>query len=287
MDMNNDFIWTEIATFFADWLGGILNFTQEFLTEKGPLIGLALLTLAIGWAVAAFTGKVLAKLLRAVGFDVIIGRLGGRKFLAKAEIERPPSSIMGLIVYGILMWTALMLSFERAGLPTVSDFMRMIMGWVPSLLLGLLLLVLGLATGKWLGGIASRAARLAEIPFHQALGSLVQAIIVVVAVVVALDQVGLASQKALLTGLAVFLGICLLAGVFLAVFARDIVADVFARQVVAREFKTDDFIQIGEVAGRIDSLASTSVRVRGEDGREILIPHRELLARVVIRQRKP
>lgn len=251
-----------------------------------PIHQPALLTLVLGWLLAAFAGKVTAKVFKALGFDVIFERFGVRKLLVKSDVTKAPSSIVGLFLYWVLLWTTVIMTFDRLEFSAASDMMRAIANWIPSALLAVVLLGLGVVLGRWLCGLASRGARLSGVPFYHAIDHLVRCVIFLVAAVVALDQVELASTSALLTGLVVLTVISALVGLGLAVVAKDFVTNVFARQVVAREFRIGERIRIADVEGEICSLGATGVRLRSND-LEFLIPHNRLISEVVIRERGP
>ncbi len=282
MKMNEPNIWKEIEIFFTEMLTTLLNRVDSLVTQHGHSVVLALLTLALGWLVAAFAGKVLAKLLRALGFDVIWDRSGLRNHLLRAEIHSAPSRIVGTALYYVLLWTTVMLCFDRLRFEAAANIMRQIVSWIPQFLIAVVLIGLGMFLGRWLGRLTSRAARVAGLPFYRALGQVVRGLILLATLVVALDQAGLASRSAILTGLAVTATIGLLVGLGLAVFARDVVSNILARHVVAREFRLGEVIEFGNVQGQLLSLGVTGARIRGDE-KEYLIPHRRLVGEVIAR----
>lgn len=284
--MNTNYqIWDEIGTFFLQLFVNILNWTQQMVFDHSQQIAIALLQVVLGWLVGAFVGKLVAKLLRAIGLDVVFGRLGLTAFLKRAEIHKPPSSIAGLAVYWIVIWAAVLLALERLQFDAASEMMRTIIFWIPTALLSLLLVILGLAVGRWLGGLASRALRLAGLPLSSLVGNFLQWGIVIMAVIISMDQAGLASREAILTGLGALLSLILLVGLALAVFSREMMANFFARQLVVREFKAGEIIAVNGTQGRISSFGTTGTRLIASDGTELLVPHQLLVGKVILRQR--
>jgi len=278
----NRHLWNEIGAFFSDLLGAMLTRVDAWVDAHGANLALAILTVALGWLVAAFAGRFLARLLKAFGFDVVLEKFGLPRFLARAEISTRPSSIVGKTLYGILLWTTVMLGFDRLGLTAASGLMRSIVSWVPAVLAALLLLGLGGLLGKWLGSVVARAAKLAEIPFHYTIGAMVRWTIVIAAAIVAIDQIGVASRSATLIGVVSVCAVALVCGLGLAVFAREPVSNLIAKQLVMREFRPGEEINIGGVSGMIESFGATGTRVRGKEHHH-LIPHARLVGSIVRR----
>lgn len=278
----NPNLWNEIGAFLRDLLGATLSRVHSWVDAHGANVALAILTLALGWLVAAFAGRFLAKLLKASGFDVLLEKFGMQRILARAEITTRPSSLVGKTLYVILLWTTVMLGFDRVGLKAASGLMRSIVGWVPEALVALLLLGLGGLLGKWLGGVVTRAAKVAEIPFHRTIGAIVKWMIILAAAIVAMDQLGIASRSAILIGLIAVGVFIILCGVGLAIFAREPVSNLIAKQLVMREFKPGEEIDIDGVSGIIESFGSTGTRIRGKD-QQHLVPHTRLVGSIVRR----
>lgn len=273
----------EIGGFLGELLATVLDSTQQFVTLYGHSVVLAVLTLSLGWLIAAFAGKLTAKVLMALGFDVIAERIGARRFLAKAEITRRPSSLVGFTVYGVLVWMSVMLSFERLGLDAAAAVMRNVLTWIPRAAVAIVLIVIGAILARHLGRIVARASRLADIPFAESLGHITRGVVLVVTGAVAIEQMGLASGPTILGALGILAVFGLLAAAGLAIFAKEAMANLFARQIVAREFRIGESVRFGGVSGTLCSLGATGARLR--DGEhEYLVPHHRLLAEVIERR---
>lgn len=62
--MNNINIWSEMAETLRSLVGGLLSNTEQFVTQGLPRVILAGVTLVVGWLLAVFIRKLVARGLR-------------------------------------------------------------------------------------------------------------------------------------------------------------------------------------------------------------------------------
>lgn len=275
-------LWTEIGQTIGEILAMILTWTRETVARYAPGLLSGLLVLVLGWLMAAIGRNVVAKLLRALGLDVVAERTGVRRYLQDHEIRLAPSAMAGWLVYLVIVYTSLVVAFERMSLGAASRLLTDVARFIPKILVVVLLLALGVWLSRWIGGLLGRAARLAGVPFHEVIGTLVRIGGIVLAVIVSLDYLGLASQQTLLLGLGVIALGFVATGVLFAVCARDLVGNLLARNFVAGEFKIGDCIRIGDIEGQVESIGTTVLRLRQGSSRH-LVPHGHLASQSVER----
>lgn len=275
-------LWSSIGQTLREMLERILTWTENTVTTHAPGFLSALLVLALGWLLASLLRNAAAKVLRAAGFDVVAERSGARAYLLRHDIATPPSVMAGWIVYAVILYTALLMAFDRLDFRAGERLLTDGAAFVPKLVVVLLLLGLGVWLSRWIGALVERGARLAGVPFHTLVGALARVAVVLLSVVVALDYLGLASSRVLLVGLGGLLIAALLTALLFAVCARDLVGNMLARNFVAGEFKPGDRIRLGELEGEVESVGATVLRVRAADGRH-LVPHGRLVREVAVK----
>ena len=84
-----------------------------------------------------------AALLRTVNFDQLAFRSGFGSFVSNMGIDTDPSGLIGLVVKWFIRLIALVVAFDALGLPAVSDVLRQFLLWMPNLVVGLVVLVIG------------------------------------------------------------------------------------------------------------------------------------------------
>jgi small-conductance mechanosensitive channel len=108
------------------------------------------------------------------------------------------------------------------------------------------------------------------------IGNTLKIILIVLAVVIALDTVGID-----LTALALFSGAV---GVGVGLGLQKVVANFVSGIILLldRSIKPGDVIEIGNTVGRITSMAARYVSVRARDGKDYLLPNEELITSRVV-----
>ncbi len=280
--MNDINIWQEIADTMRGLFGGLLNFSEQAVTQGLPRLILAGVTLIVGWLVAVFVRKLTAKGLRGFGFDVVTDRVGLNAYLDQRGVHAAPSAIVAWALYAWILYSALLLAFERIAFETGIALLAAIAIWLPRILVALILLAIGQWIGRWLGSIVTRAAHVAMIPFAPIFGGLVQLGILIFALMLSVRYLGLASDTLLLTGLALVLGAALLSLFLVALCARDVLLSFLAVRLFRAQYPAGDRIRIDQWEGEIVGFKQHALQLRTADG-VVSVPAVLLMREPVIR----
>jgi len=121
-----------------------------FLAAIPRVIGF-LIILLVGWFIANLIAKLVASLLRRVNFNGLAERSGISGFVAGMGIQTDAAGFIALIVKWFIRLIALVVAFDALGLPAVSEVLRTFLLWIPNLVVGVLVLVIGglLANAWW------------------------------------------------------------------------------------------------------------------------------------------
>ncbi len=130
----------QFLAFYSALVGHISNLVLDYL----PRIGHGLLIIAIGWLVAALGRKFVQIVLRAVGIDVFLGRLGMDRLMEQGKISRKPSQLVGVLFYGLAWFVAILMALDVLGLETASLLLENLVGYLPRMITSLIMLGLGL-----------------------------------------------------------------------------------------------------------------------------------------------
>lgn len=177
-------VWSEIIT---SALAQMLNRVAAFLPN---LVG-ALLVLLIGWLLAWLARRVARRLLARLGFDRLSERAGVTDALTRAGVIKSPSRLVGRVIYWLLLLTFLMIAVESLGLTTAAMALRALVAYLPRVLGAAIVLVGGALLGQFFGKGVQALAAGSGVEFHAALGRAVQYIILAMAAILAVDQLGL------------------------------------------------------------------------------------------------
>ena len=172
----------------------LLEPVRVFLRQAGdflPRLALALVVVIAGWFVAKATKFALVKTLRAVNFPVVTERAGLDGFLRDGGIEADTTDILGLLVYWVVVFGALIIGFNSLGLTYVTDLLVRLIVFVPKVMVALLILAFGAYFARFIGNAITAYCRNVHIQDAELLGRLAQYAIVTFVVLIALDQVNI------------------------------------------------------------------------------------------------
>lgn len=270
---------------FTEALTRLLDKTAHLISTYGEAFLLGLLILVAGWITAALSRALVSRLLRAGGLDVVCERMGLRAYLERHDINGRPSAGIAWVLYAAILFSALVIAFDRMGLAAAAGFLRTVAGLIPAILVVFILLLLGLILGKLARTVSIGGARLLGLPAPEIFGSGARVAVFLLALVVSLDYLGWASTHVLLGGLAVLLLGGLGSGLLFALSARQLTESLLARGFLTGTYRPGDRIRIGDTEGVIIKTDSTVSRIQTQAG-EVVLPNRRFHdSRVEILQR--
>jgi len=218
-------------TSWGNSLMASLSAAMSLLFAAVPRVLGFLVILGIGWLVAALIEKLLVAILRAVHFDGFADR-AGLAGLART-VQREPSGMLGLIAKWFVRLIVLVAAFDALGVPAVSQVLQQLLLWLPNLAVALVVLVIGGIAANSLGDLVRRAAARNRIERYEMLGSAARWAVWTFTVLVAINQIGIASSLVTILFMAVVGAVALALGLSFGLGGRD-TAGAIVRQVYDR-----------------------------------------------------
>ena len=175
-----------------DWNEILLDPIRAFLSQLVGFLPNLLAVLAIlvgGWVVAKVIQTVLGRLLRAVKADSLAERVQFAEMLARGGIERTFSQLVAAMAYWIVMLIVLVAALNALRLTATAELLQQFVGFLPTIVTAIVVLILGILAAGFLAATVRTVASNAGIAQAPVLGQFAQAIVIIFAVVVALQQV--------------------------------------------------------------------------------------------------
>ena len=163
-----------------------------FFAAIPRIIGFALI-LIIGWIVASLVAKAIAALLHAVNFNGVAQRSGFAGFVNAMGIKTDAAGFLGNIAKWFIRLIALVVAFDALGLPAVSDVLRQFLLWLPNLVVALVVLVIAGIAANALAGLVRGATAKAGFNNPDMLANVARVAVWAFAIVVAVNQMGIAA----------------------------------------------------------------------------------------------
>lgn len=235
------------------------------LAEYAPkLLGAALLLL-VGWLIARLLRGLAVKLMHLL--ELLLRRLwrapsGRASALPSASVE-----IVGTILFWVVIVFFAAAAAHVLGLEAFSSWLKDLVTYLPTLVAGLLIILAGVLLSGFARDIT--VAALAALPDSQRLqlGRIVQGAILVTAVVMGADQIGI--EITFVVVLAAVVTSAIIGGVALAVSlgARTYVANLIGAHYLRHAFEPGQRVRIGTTEGTILELTAVSVVLETAQGR--------------------
>lgn len=180
---------------------------------------LALLVLLVGWLVARLVGGLVRWLLKASHFDGAVRRLLG------SSAGPEPSAVAAWLVSATLLAVTVILALDVLGFELGMLLTERLADVLPRLVAAAVLLAIGMLMATLLGSITRRAVESSGIRGARWRGQLVAGVVTTFAVLLALEQLGIAAQFVLALVIVVLSGAALALGLAFGLGCRDLARD--------------------------------------------------------------
>lgn len=265
---------------FQDLIIKTLKQVHLFAVEFGPKILLAIVILLIGWLCALLLKKIVSKLLKALGFDVLSEKTGLKRFLERGGVQKNSSSIVGLVFYWLIIFSALIMVFNTLELEMASQLIQQIVFYIPKIIVALIFLALGIFLSQFAGKFVEKTSHLAHIPFYTVLGKASRYVIIGLAIMVALEYLGVATTIIIQYAVVIFGVVPLIVSLIFLIGGREILSGILAGRFLMKEYQKGDIIEFDSISGQIQSIDLVTTKIRVSEG-EVIIPNSELAKKII------
>ncbi|HBG28424.1 MAG: hypothetical protein A2Y10_11000 [Planctomycetes bacterium GWF2_41_51] len=178
-----------------EWNALIIEPVRQMLTRIMaylPVLLGALIILIVGWIVAKTIRRLVDWLLKAVRFDMLADKAGTSEILRKGNMDVSARRLVSGIVYWLIIIMVLVMTVDALGLPKASDVLASLFAYIPKVIAALLVLIVAMFLANFISGIVRTAAGNANLPKPEILAAISRWAIIIFAVTIALEQLGIA-----------------------------------------------------------------------------------------------
>ncbi|MES2262393.1 MAG: small-conductance mechanosensitive ion channel [Pseudomonadota bacterium] len=217
---------------FTNWsdamIASLTGAASMFFAAIPRLIGFAII-LIVGWIIAALIEKAVVAVLRAVHFNVMAERAGLAGFIQKSNIRDDAAGTVGIVAKWFIRLIVLVVAFDALGLPAVSDILRQLLMWLPNLVVALAVLVIGGIAANALSNVVRGTAAEGGLERPDLLAKVARYGVWAFAIMIAINQVGVATSLIDILLMAVVGAIALALGLSFGLGGRDTAATIVRR----------------------------------------------------------
>lgn len=162
-----------------------------FFAAIPKVIGFVVI-IVIGWVVASLLEKAIRGVLHAVKFNNLADKAGFSGFVQKMGVKSDASGFLAMLVKWFIRLIVLVVAFDALGLPAVSDVLRQLLLWLPNLVVAMVVLVVGGLLANAASSLVRGATAEAGFDNPERLAKVAAAAVWIFAIVVAVNQIGVA-----------------------------------------------------------------------------------------------
>lgn len=133
----------------------VASFTS-FWTELArfvPQLLAALVLLFLGWMLAKLARTGILRLLKLMKFDQVTEKSGLESFLRQAELEVSVSTVLGNLVYWLIILVMIVTVANSLGLHMVAELFNKVVLYIPNVIVAILVLVFGTILARFINRI--------------------------------------------------------------------------------------------------------------------------------------
>jgi hypothetical protein len=206
----------------------LANAVNTIVSVIPRLLGFAVI-LVVGWLVSSLLARGVIAVLRAVRFNDLARRSGFAGFVQNMGVRQDAVGVIASIVKWFVRLITLVVAFDMLGLPAVSAVLQQLVLWLPNLIVALVVLVIGGLAANALSRLVRGATAEAGFSNADVLATVTRVVVWSFAIVVAVNQLGIATTliNTLLVG--VVGALALATGLAFGLGGRDRAAQILER----------------------------------------------------------
>jgi hypothetical protein len=155
-----------------------------------PLLG-ALVIVFVGYLLAALIERVTLRLLRRIRLNTMLERGGVMEAVERTGSHMDPTRVAANLVFWFVMFAVLLVAADALG-ESLSGVFTELVGYIPSIIGAIVIIMIGNVLGAFVGGLISASVgRWAGGP---TLARVARASVIMLAVFMALQELGVATQ---------------------------------------------------------------------------------------------
>jgi len=265
-------------------LVAVLRDTLKGLATYLPVALTAAVVLVVGWVLARLIRELVRRALEHM--DWLFMRVMAKSSERSQSLTRATSRAVSSVVYWIVLLIFAATALRILGGSLLEHWTENLLGYLPQAIGGVIIIVIGLIGGTLARHILEQASVGLGIGQSTVLARLAQAVIVISAIVIGIDQLGVnvnfLIQLSTVTAASVFGGIALV----FALGARQHLANLIGAHYARKHYAPGDQVRVGAFEGRIVEIADGCVFLETDQG-DVSVPAHQFSQEPFVKLRNP
>ncbi|MFM8891918.1 MAG: mechanosensitive ion channel family protein [Planctomycetia bacterium] len=244
------------------------SFTQAWsqVILLAPKLVAMVSVLVIGYVLARWFSGLIAVVTEKIGLQTAAEKSGLAKSMHDVGIRRPMPTIVGGIVFWLLMSVFVMAAFSILGLESVSLAMKEVVNYIPKVLVATVVVVVGLLAATFVRGVVATSADRVGLSYAEYLAGGCYWVLSILTFIAAFNQLGI--QFALLEKLILIGSAGLSAGFALAfgLGGRDVMAGILSGYYVRQRLQAGDTVSVAGFEGTVREVGPVATIIETREG---------------------
>ena len=173
-----------------------------------PALFGALIILFAGYLLAKLIERGTERVLRRMRLNYLLERGGVMQAVERSGSHFNPSRVLANLVFWFVMFVVIMIAANALGMETLADVFSELVSYIPSMMAAIVLLIVGIVLGRFVGGLILASA--GAIQGGPTLARVGRWGVILLAIFMALQQLGIANEI-VVTAFAILFGAVALA----------------------------------------------------------------------------
>ncbi len=217
-----------------------VSFSQ--IIEYVPRFVVALLLVFVGYLIARLLGRFTERLLRRIRFNRILEAGGVMDAVERSGSHLNPTRVVADLVFWSVMFAVLVITANAAGFASLANVFSELVGYVPSVVAAIAIIIVGILLGALVGGLIMVSA--GSLRGGPTLARVGRGGVILLAVFMALQQLGVATQIVTTAFAILFGAVALALALAFGLGSRDLAGEITRqwyeqyraeREAIARE----------------------------------------------------
>jgi hypothetical protein len=254
-ELTGEIMQSQITEWSTALMSSLTAAMALFFSGIPKILGFAIIVI-VGWIIAGLVQKAIAAVLRTIKFNEMAQRSGFAGFVQKMGANTDSADMIGAVAKWFIRLVALVVAFDALGLPAVSDVLRQLLLWLPNVVVALVVLVIAGLVANALSSIVRGAAAEGGLKNPDFLAKLASGLIWAFGIVVAVNQIGIATTLINTLFMAVVGALALALGLAFGLGGRDTASEIVRNWYGRSRLNQDKLVTTANIAGEMASDAA-------------------------------
>lgn len=167
------------------------SFSQVFGDLIPALLG-ALIIVFAGYLLARVLEKLIERFLRKIRLNHLLERGGVMQAVERSGAEVNPVKVLSSLVFWLVMFAVILIAANALGLESLANVFSELVSYVPDVIAAIVIILVGIVLGNFVGGLIR--ASVGALQGGRALARIGKSGVIVLAIFMALQQLGIATD---------------------------------------------------------------------------------------------